>query len=305
MDTELLIAFRSVAEHGSFTAAAHALGYTQSAVSRQVAALEAEFDTVLFDRQPRGVRLTEAGRCLLAHAEALDGRLARARQDIAALGDLTAGHLRTGAFPTADSTLLPQAVARFQAEHPAVRLSLSEGLVRDLIQQLHDDRLDVAIVTSSVPGMLDGLELRHIMDDRMFVAMHSDHRFAGRRQVRLAELADEAWIAGQSRLDLTLFGGTPEPAPRIRYVVREWLGKLGFVAAGLGLTLIPSVAASATRTDVVLVPLHPDDSPVRQIFAATIPGRTAPASLPAFLECLDAAAHAIRNGRTPVLCSRD
>lgn len=292
MDTELLVVFRAVAEQGSFTAAAIPLGYTQSAVSRQIAALEAEFGTALFDRQPRGVRLTEAGQCLLAHAEAVDGRLARAKDDIAALRNLSAGHLRIGAFPTANSALVPRAVARFRAEHPAVRLSLSEGLVRDLVRQLADDALDVSIVTSTVPGMLDGLELRHITDDRMFVAMRSDHPCAQLEHVRLADLAGDSWIAGQSQLDLTLFGAAPAAVdgirPQIKYVIREWVGKLGYVAAGLGVTLIPSLAVGvAAHEEVVLVPLHPDDSPVRQVFAATVPGRTPPASLAPFLGCLN------------------
>src|SRR5687768_226757 len=101
--------FREVARLGSVTAAADALGYTQSAVSRQVAALEKETRTHLFDRLPRGVRLTDDGHCLLAHAEAVLDRLAAARRDLADRRDARRGRLRLGAFDTAEAALLPRA----------------------------------------------------------------------------------------------------------------------------------------------------------------------------------------------------
>jgi DNA-binding transcriptional LysR family regulator len=287
MDTELLAVFRAVARLGSFTAAAAELGYTQSAVSRQVSALETEFGVTLFDRQPRGVRLTGAGVSLLPHAEAVAGRLTLARDDLTALREMSAGRLRVGAFPTANTRLVPVAVSDFESAHPGVQLVLNEGLIRDLTHALRAGDLDVAVVTSN--DATDGLDLRHILDDPMLVAMHPGHRLAGCEVVRLAELADEDWIAGSDRFDQTLLNGAPF-TPRIRYVIREWVAKQGFVAAGLGITMVPSLAVGSARPDVVLVPLHPRDSPVRRIYAATPPGITAPPSLPAFIDCLDRAA---------------
>ena len=314
VDTSLLVVFRAVAERGSFTAAAAALGYTQSAVSRQVSALESDFGVSLFDRLPRGVRLTESGQSLLPAATAVASRLSAAREDLAALRSLAAGRLRAGAFPTADTALVPQAVAAFRSAHPGVQLSLTEGFVRDLVVRLAEGDLDVAIVTGTVPGLLDGLELRHLMDDLMFVAMPASHDLADRPMVRLADLAGEDWIAGSPRLEETLFGASAGFRPRIRYVIREWVAKQGFVAAGLGVTLIPSLAAGSVRSDVVLVPLHPDDSPVRKVFAATPAGVTPPFALAAFLGCLDhicaglalaRLASAVRTpaGRRPRRCS--
>jgi DNA-binding transcriptional LysR family regulator len=209
-----------------------------------------------------------------------------------------------GAFPTADTSLVPRAVAAFRAAYPGVHLSFEEGFVRELVARLAADPgrgdLDVAVVTSTVPGLLDGLELRHILDDKMFVAMHHSHPRAGEASVRLADLAGEDWIAGSSRLEETLFGAvatTPGGSaagfrPRTRYVIREWVAKQGFVAAGLGVTLIPSLAVGSARPDVALVPLHPDDSPERAIYAAWAAGTTPPAALDAFVGFLDeAAAH--------------
>jgi DNA-binding transcriptional LysR family regulator len=115
---ETLDAFLAVARYGSITGAAQALGFTQSAVSRQVATLEAQTGTRLFDRLARGVTLTDEGRCLLPHAEAMVSRLATARRDLDALRGLGAGRLRVGAFPTALAALVPRALAAFRSANP-------------------------------------------------------------------------------------------------------------------------------------------------------------------------------------------
>jgi DNA-binding transcriptional LysR family regulator len=296
VDTTLLEVFQEVARRGSFTGAAEALGYTQSAVSRQISALEGRLGAALFDRLPRGVRLTEEGRSLLPHASAITDRLRTARGDLRALRELAAGRLRVGAFATADAALVPQAMAAFRAAHPRVSVSLVEGMVRDHVARLETGELDLAILAASTAEGFEGLRLRHLLDDPMFVAMHPDHRLAGRGEVRLAELADEDWIAGSPRPEDTLIGATPHTGfrPRITYVVGEWIAKQGLVASGLGVTLIPSLAVGAARPDIVLVPLHPDDAPVRGVYAATPAGVTAPAALTAFLGLLDEAVVRLR-----------
>jgi len=301
VDTTLLTVFQEVARRGSFTGAAEALGYTQSAVSRQILTLEGELGAALFDRLPRGVRLTEEGRCLLPHAEAVTDRLGAARDDLRALRDLAAGHLRVGVFPTADAALMPEAIAAFRIAHPKVVVSLAEGLVREHVARLHAGDLDLAIVTPTGSGTaFDGLDLHHLLDDPMYVAMHPDHPMAGRRELRLAELAEEDWIAGDARPEETLISAALHSGfrPRITYVVGEWIAKQGMVAAGLGVTLIPSLAAGAARPDIVLASLHPDDSPVRAVYAATPRGITGPPAVAAFLGFLHDAVLRLRAGLT-------
>src|SRR3954465_4388425 len=145
--TPLLRVFVAVARLGSFTAAGPDLGYTQSAVSRQVAALEDEAGVALFDRLPRGVRLTEPGRRLVPHAQAVLDRLDTARRELAALQDLTTGRLRVGAFATADAVLVPQAIATFRRSYPDVEVTLQEGFTPDLLAMVGDGSVDMAVVS--------------------------------------------------------------------------------------------------------------------------------------------------------------
>jgi DNA-binding transcriptional LysR family regulator len=116
-----------VARTGSFSAAAERLGYTQSAVSRQVAVTEKAAGAPLFERHARGVRLTAAGEVLVRHAgQVLDG-VAAASQELAGLRDRLAGRLVVGGFPTATAALLPRAVARLLTDHPGLRVQLMEA----------------------------------------------------------------------------------------------------------------------------------------------------------------------------------
>ena len=290
MDIIWLEVFREVARRGSFTAAAHALRYTQSAVSRQIAALELDTGTTLFDRVPRGVRLTDEGRCLLDHAEAMLGRLDTARRDLAALRDLDIGRLRIGAFATADAALVPRAMAAFHTRYPSVTLSLAEALTAAQLTQLRAGELDIGVV-SAPPGRsidADGLELTHLLDDPILVAIPREHRLAKRRTVRYAELADDHWIAGWQNPEDTLIG-TALPSgfqPDIRYVVPGWTAKLGLVAAGLGVTLMPGLAAGAARPDILIKRLHPDDTPARAVYAATAVRTSKPPAVQHFLRIL-------------------
>ncbi|MFJ6194803.1 LysR family transcriptional regulator [Micromonospora sp. NPDC092111] len=293
MQPDTLHVFRTVAEHGSITAAARTLRYTQSAVSRQIAALEAEAGSALFDRLPRGVVLTEPGRCLLGHAEAVLDRLDVARRDLAALRDLTAGRLRVGAFPTAVAALVPRALSAFRSAHPEVALSLVEGLTPGLLDRLLAGDADVVVVSAAADRSLDGerFDLHHLVDEVLLVAVPRTHRLARRRTVRLRELADDAFIAGSATAEESLLRATLPAGfrPRIDIVAAEWTGKLGCVAAGLGVALVPALAVRAAPSDLALLRLHPDDAAVRRVFAATLAGRRRPPTVRRFLTHLDRA----------------
>jgi DNA-binding transcriptional LysR family regulator len=283
MQVELLEVFQAVARHGSITAAARSLGYTQSAVSRQVAALEAEVGARLLDRLPRGVALTQEGRCLLPHAAAVLDRLVTARRELDALRGLGAGRLRVGAFPTAVAALVPRALAAFRERHPAVTLTLVEGRTSELLARLLGGDADVAVVSAPPDQPPDGdrFDLHHLLDEHLLVAVPRGHRLARRRTVRLAELADDPFVVGSATAEDGLLRASVPPGfrPRVDIVAADWTGKLGCVAAGLGVALIPALAVRAMPADVALLRLRGGDTATRRVFAATAAGRSRPTAV--------------------------
>src|ERR687894_221394 len=149
LDVRRMRVLREVAVQGSFSAAAEALSFTQSAVSQQIAALEREAGTVLVQRNARGVRLTEAGEALVRHADAVLARLAEAEAELEAIAGLRGGRLRMAAFESAGATLMPLAIAAFRHQHPAVELSLNLSEPDDSVPTLRTGGLDLALVFDS------------------------------------------------------------------------------------------------------------------------------------------------------------
>ncbi|MCM4082049.1 LysR family transcriptional regulator [Paractinoplanes hotanensis] len=278
MDTALLEVFRTVAHLGSITAAAQRLRFTQSAVSRQIAALESDLGAPVFDRLPRGVALTEEGRALLPHAEAILARLKTARRAVDDLHTLSTGRLRVGAFPTAVAALVPRALAAFRTAYPEVTVSLVEGLTPTLLTRLTTGDADVAVVSESPAGPIDPARftLHHILDERLLVAVPRTHPLARRRTVHLAELESDSFIAGSADAEETLLRASLPTGfrPSTDIVAAEWTAKLGCVAAGLGVALVPALAMRTKPADVSLLRLHHDDEPTRRIYAATPAART-------------------------------
>ncbi|MFE1341606.1 LysR family transcriptional regulator [Streptomyces sp. NPDC058733] len=292
--TVWLRVFLEVARHGSFTVAARTLGWTQSAVSRQISSLESALGGgPLFDRLPRGVALTEAGRALLPYAETVADALRGAARELADLREAADGRLRFGAFATADAALVPQALAAFRARHPGVRVTREEGLSPALLDRLTTGHLDLAVVSTTGRAPLESYELHHLLDEALYVAVPAGHPLAAAdAPVRLGRLADADWIAGSPRPEGTLLAAAVRQGfrPRVAHVVGEWTAKQGYVAAGLGVTLVPALAAASVRPDVALVPVCAEDAPPRAVYAASARGRSLTPAARAFVAALREAA---------------
>lgn len=271
-EVEDLRVFREVARLGSFTAAADAAHYTQSGVSRRIAALERATGGPLFARRPRGVRLTPAGEVLHRHAVDILARLDVAADEIAALRRGTGGRLRVGSFATANAVLVPAALAELRRSAPEVQATVVEALTGSLVASLRAGTLDVAVVSDYPTGVIpsEGVELEHLCDDPLLVALPPGHRLAGEPAVDLADLAGESWIEAGGHGDATVLAAAAARVgfvPRTDITVPGWTAKQGFVAAGLGVTLVPALAAPAMRPDLVLRPVR-DEMARRRVFVA-------------------------------------
>lgn len=281
---------REVAARGSFTAAATALRYTQSSISRQIATLEAAAGAPLFERVTNGVRLTEAGRVLLRHADGVLGQLSVAQTELRALRDLSTGRLRVGAFPTATATLVPRVLAALRHRHPGVAVELREGVTPTQLRALAEGSTEIAIISGTDHFADEHFAIEALIDDPLLLAVSRDHVLATRRAVELGELADEQWIfggtdVGDSQSDI--WQHLPWQ-PRVRYLVDEWTAKLGLVAAGLGLALVPGLAAAAVRDDIALLRLRTTSRrpATRTVALATRAGTEAPPTVRVFVDLL-------------------
>lgn len=278
LDVRRMRVLREVAAKGSFSAAADALNYTQSAVSQQIAALEREAGTRLVERSARGVRLTDAGRVVVDHAEAIMARLADAEAALEALSGLRGGRVRLASFPSAGATLMPEAIARFRAKHPAIELTMTPAEPDEAAALLKGGDVDIALVIHTAPGielpMYQGLELTHLLDDPMYIALPHAHPLARKRGLRLEDLADEPFMLGSSGTcpDTSIFLRECAKAgfePKVSFHTDDYTAIQGFVGAGLGVSFIPDLALYGVREDIVIRSLG-RGAPVRRISAATV-----------------------------------
>jgi DNA-binding transcriptional LysR family regulator len=275
---------REVAVQGSFSAAAEALAYTQSAVSQQIAALEREVGTKLVERNARGIRLTDAGEALVRHTESVLANLAKAEAELEAIAGIRGGRVRLASFQTAGSAIVPQAIATFRSRHPGVELSLIEAEPEEAIPALRTGELDVALVVEP-NGITEegasGLERADLLDDPMFLALPRDHELVKRARVRLKDLAAEQWINPPLTFACSGFVTRACAAagfePHIAFETDDYGAVQGLVAAGVGIALIPDLALATVRDDIVIRSLG-SQAPVRHVAAVTLSGYRTPAT---------------------------
>src|SRR3954468_23660437 len=200
LDVRRMRVLREVAVRGSFSAAAEALAYTQSAVSQQIAALEREAGTVLVQRNARGVRMTEAGRALVRHADVILARLADAEAELEAIAGVRGGRLRIVSFPTAGATIAPRAIGRFRERFPGVELTLEPREPHEGLECLKAGECDIALTVEAGFEPIDdhAIERHHLLDDPMYVCLPAGHRVAGKSKIKLTDLAEESWIMGMT-----------------------------------------------------------------------------------------------------------
>ncbi|HEY4812738.1 MAG TPA: LysR substrate-binding domain-containing protein [Solirubrobacteraceae bacterium] len=286
---------KEVAYRGSFSAAADALSYTQSAISQQIATLEAEAGMALLERHPRGVTLTAAGQTLVGHAEGILARLEAAESSLEAIAGLRGGRLRVASFPTAGATLMPLAIAGFRSSYPDVELTLAEGEPEQIVPRLRGGELDLALLFEfdGKTLELDGMTRTELLDDPMYLALPREHALAKTSKLRLWDLAEEAWVqtsrSSPCALHVVRSCHAAGFEPNVAFESDDYQTVQGLVAAGVGVALIPELALSVVREDVVIRTLSPAP-PIRQVLAATPAGARLVPAAPAMLGILEEAA---------------
>ncbi len=271
LDVRRMQVLRTVVTSGSVTAAATALGYTPSAISQQIAALEKEAGTALLERVGRGVRPTEAGLLLTEYADTIGRQVAEAQTALADLRAGRTGRLAVRYFATAGAPLVAPAVARLRAEHPGVRIELKLIDPGDQLPAVKEGRADLALVVRPRGADPEGVRLLHLLDDTYFAVLPAGHPLADRPALALADLADEPWVGSEwpgPCLDAQL-EACAEAGFRPGFAVEseDYATAQGFVAAGLGVGLVPRLGLGSPHPDVV-VRRFTGPQPRRSIHAA-------------------------------------
>ncbi len=291
-----------VAYRGSLSAAAESLSYTQSAVSQQIATLEAETGLALLERHPRGASLTAAGQMLVGHAESVLARLEAAEAALAAIAGLRGGRLRAASFPSAGATLMPLAIASFRAAYPEIEVTLAEGEPEEVVPRLRAGELDLALLYEfpGEPQPTEEMARAWLLSDPMYLALPSAHPLARKQSVELSELAAEAWVqtslASPCARHVVRSCHAAGFEPRVAFESDDYQTVQGLVAAGVGVALIPELALSVVREDVVIRDIAPDP-PRREVIAAVPAGARLVPAAPAMLRILEDEARGLPSAR--------
>ncbi|MGF0117847.1 LysR family transcriptional regulator [Promicromonospora sp. Marseille-Q5078] len=269
LDVHRLRIFRSVVASGSVAAAASNLGYTPSAVSQHVAALQRETGLQLLARHGRGVRPTAAGQALAAQADGLLARIGEVETFVADLRSGRSGSLSVAYFASVGAAWLPAVVSTLAAGFPGVRLDL------ELTEEIPTDpsrRADLQLAVAQ-PDFRPaaGTTAHHLLDDPYVAVVPLDHPLAGRDEIELAELVGDRWVdndfaRGWCRRNLLEACRAAGFSPAFTVEAHDYPTALAFVAAGIGITVLPALGSVRPAAGTVAVPVV-RPVPVRSIYA--------------------------------------
>ena len=268
---------RAVAEQGTFTAAAASLGYTQSAVSRQIAAIERAAGAQLLERRRDGVRLTAAGRVVMRRAAVVLDEIDATARELSGLPGQS-GTVRLGWFPSAGAVLVPAALTALRRTDPGIDVVTREGTTPALVRALRAGSLVLALLASVPPFRSPDAEspplaLRTLTERALCLAVPAGHPLARGDYVDVADLRGQRWIASSSSGEDRLMGVWPglDERPEIAHTARDWLAKLQLVAAGCGLTTVPPSLAPAVPPGVRVLPVRGGPQEQRRLLLARLP----------------------------------
>jgi DNA-binding transcriptional LysR family regulator len=295
---------RELVEHGTLSAAARCLGYSQPAVTQQLQGLERSLGTPLVVRSRSGISLTEAGEVLLRHGRTALSSLSLAEAEVAAVAGLRSGRIRLACFPSAAGTILPPALASVAARHPGLSFSLTEAEPPEALALLDRGECDVVVAFAydedtkpKRPGSTADEVWIPLLRETVHVALAHDHPAATTRHIRLSDLRDERWIAGCPKCRGHLVAACQAAGfePDIAFETDDYVALQGLAAAGLGVALLPDLVLSVVRLDTLDVRrLHP--AQCRTVSAVSTPSLL---RVPGVRQTIDALHEASRAMRLP------
>lgn len=249
MELRHLTYFVAVAERLNFSRAAEAMHVAQPAISQQVRALEKELGVQLFDRLGKRVALTEAGQAFLPHARRILAAVEAAENEVRERAALARGTIILGAPSTVSTHRLPEQLTRFKRQYPGLEVTLREAGTETLIKLIETGQVDLAIVVSDVlPAVMD---VAPYLDEHYVLAVSAKHALGKHRTVRLADLSAEAFILfpeGYKLREVTLSACRRAGfEPKVALDGGAMQSALEFVAAGLGVALVPELAWGGTK----------------------------------------------------------
>ena len=286
----LLTYVDAVARHGSIRKAADALSVASSALNRQILDLETDLGTALFERLPRGVRLTAAGEVFLAYARQAISELKAVESQVEQLRGLVRGQVGVAAVESVAGELLPSAITRFQAEHPNVRFHVRIGAPEDLVSALIADQVD--LILTHYPPPRKHVAIVATAEQALCALVVSDHPLAGRSDLRLRDclayplaLAD-ATLAGRALIEQVLARASFDLDPRLVSNSVEMMKAFARINRGVCFQFRRPGKAPIPPGDMIALPLI--DPPLLQarLVVATRRGRVLPVAAAAFVELL-------------------
>lgn len=305
LDIHRLRLLHEFAVRGSIAATAQALGYSASAVSQQLSTLEHEAGTSLLDRTARSAELTQAGKRLAEHAERILGEVELAEAELAASHSEPSGRVSVTAIPTAAVALAPLVTRRLR-RHPELTLVFRQSAVHRGLGQLRSGEIDIALVddwSGRLAAEHPRLHVSYLGRDPLVLAVPRDHPLAERSRIRLADLANQAWIAAPAEepsrqaLDALLARTGGQAPPPWEFQGLDTV--LSLVAQGLGIALVPRLAATTKHRSVVLREL-PGKTQAREVYALSRPSGARRPAVAAVLEALRRSADELRARFTPL-----
>lgn len=269
METARLRAFVEAADKGSVKAAADSLGYTPSAISQLITALEKELGITLFVRSQKGMKLTPEGsemipvvRSYLTHEEEIYAFAAE-------LKGITRGRLTIATYPSIATTWLPEIVRRFKGDYPGIQINIMESIKSDITRHFEQHEADLAFLAYSEPMPYEWIPLT---STNVIAAVPEDHRLAGASRFPIRECENDDFILGSwgKEMEILEILDRNEAHPEIKYTTYDTPATLAMVRMGLGISFVNELSARFWNEHLVKLPLDP---PQTISFGVAFPAR--------------------------------